>query len=71
MISGNYFRNCDKAYFEKFLPDLRKGATIEALSKKHSIPNPTVKMVLRNMHSAGLVKKRTISPYGKLSYSLA
>jgi predicted transcriptional regulator len=58
MIVGNFLRNKDMIYLEKFKTLLSKGITAKEISKKLDIPYSTVKLVLRNLASAGLVKRK-------------
>lgn len=58
MVVGNFLRSKDMIYLEKFKTLLSKGITAKEISKKLNIPYSTVKLVLRNLASAGLVKRK-------------
>ncbi len=57
MISGNFAREVDLIYMKKFLPDLKNGTNVNKLYDKYNTPKPTVKLILRNLYSAGLLKR--------------
>jgi DNA-binding transcriptional ArsR family regulator len=58
MIVGNFLREKDMSYLEKFKILLLKGTTAKEISKKLNIPYSTVRLALRNLTSAGLVKRK-------------
>lgn len=63
LLNGNCLRACDLEYLEKFSAALKNGASIKQISREFSIPEPTAKLVLRNLASGNLLKKKKIGKY--------
>lgn len=57
MVSGNFVREVDLDYMKRFLNELEKGTNLSKLHKKYNIPKPTIKVVLRNLYSADLLRR--------------
>jgi len=60
LLNGNRMRERDIKYLEKFRKELIKGTTSKDLSNIFGIPHSTVKLVLRNLYSAGVIKRNKI-----------